>query len=179
MPTRRPRFCAVPLALALLCATSCNQSNAISERPQTATFIDVAIPGKTIHLSADRWESLRNEFDWAVNFQEKQKSSRQRDGRVVTVFKLPMSDDRRVGSRISSAEYLELFVVDAGTLTIQLRVDKGGYWVMSRETVDGPVVTPGFNLTQLASLYDQDFKRAHEFFQTEIDTTRFLLQSMF
>jgi len=64
------------------------------------------------------------------------------------------------------------------TITTQVRVDKGSYWVMSRETFIAPSVYR-VNTSELHSLYDDEFTAARQAFQPELDTTRFILQSKF
>jgi len=138
----------------------------------------VEVAGRKIWLSAARWKSMTNEVEWAVNFEEAGKGSKHEFGRVVTIYKLPMSDGRRLGVRISRQEYLELFVVHPGTVTAQIRIDKGPYWVLSRETFRTPSLV-GVDTNRWHSLSQQEFELARSEFQAEIDSTRYLLQSAF
>lgn len=121
---------------------------------------------------------MQNEFDWAVNVEDANKEASQEVGRVVTIYKLPMSDDRRNGVRISAEEYLELFVVRPGTVTVQVRADRGRYWLLSRETL---VVTSGkaVGLPVGASVTGATFETVRLELQTQIDATRYVLQSNF
>jgi hypothetical protein len=102
---------------------------------------EVVTASKTIQVPRSRWHAMPNPETFADNFEERRTGSKHRFGRVVTVFRIPMSDDRRLGVRISDAEYLELFVSHPGTITARVRVDKGSYWVMSRETFEVPQLT--------------------------------------
>ena len=52
---------------------------------------------------------------------------------IITVFLIPMTDDRK-REEIAKNEYFESFVLRANSITVQIRIDKGDYWVMSRET---------------------------------------------
>jgi hypothetical protein len=139
----------------------------------------VSVAGKAIELPTATWKAMRNEFEWAENFEQVTKEPKHLFPRVVTVFKLPMTDDRRSGIRISPREYVEMFVVDPGTLTVQIRVDKGTYWVLSRETFAAGSIYGVDTGTAQHSLYDEEFKSAQQSFGPEIDRTRYLLQSTF
>ncbi len=71
-----------------------------------------------------------------------------------------------------------MFVVHAGTLTMQLRVDKKTYWVLSRETFAARSLA--FVDTQREhTLTAEEFAFSRTAFQPDIDTTRYLLQSQF
>ena len=122
---------------------------------------------------------MPNDYEWAENFEETRKGPRHEFPRVVTVFKLPMTEDRQIGTRISPNEYVEMFIVHEGTLTVEVRLDKGSYWVLSRETFTAPSVYGVDTTTLFHSLYDLEFSTASEAFQPEIDTTRYLLSSKF
>jgi hypothetical protein len=160
--------------LALLCLT-CGAPDAAPTAQKTApSDLVIQAPGRTIRLPSVGWKPMKNEFEWAENFEQSEKSARQRYPRVVTVFKLPMSEDRRSGVRISPGEYLELFVSSPGTLSALLRVDKGKYWVLSR---DGFVVPDTVQINPVLS--DAAFARVQFEFQGEIDSARYLLQSVF
>src|SRR5687767_10957597 len=119
--------------LALLClACGALDATPTTQKPAQSDLV-VQAPGRTIRLPSVRWKAMQNEFEWAENFEDSQRSERQKYPRIVTVFKIPMSDDRRAGVRISPAEYLELFISSPGTVSALLRVDKGRYWVLSRD----------------------------------------------
>ena len=121
---------------------------------------------------------MQNEFDWAVNFEDSGKDVGQDVKRVATIFKLPMSDDRRNGVRISPEEYLEMFVFRPGTVTVQVRRDRGSYWLLSRETLvaaNGKAASP----LSGAQLTGPSFAAARVQLETQIDSTRYVLQSTF
>ena len=118
-------------------------------------FHTIDLLGKTVRLPADRWEPMRNPASFAVNFLARQKADDEMFAQVVTVFKLPMQSDDRSGVEVAKGEYVEFFVVhpritdpliaesvrraggstQAG-LTMQVRLDRGGYWILSRQTFD-------------------------------------------
>jgi hypothetical protein len=146
----------------------------------------VQVPGKTIQVLRSDWKPMNNEFEWAANFEQLKRESRQEFARVVTVFKLPMSNDRRLGTKLSPNEYLELFAVHAGTVTVQVRVDKGSYWVLSRDTYRVPSnPEEEFYDRQLREIIsdrvitDEEFRWVHIQLQSHIDSSRYLLQTTF
>jgi hypothetical protein len=129
---------------------------------------------------------MKNEFEWAVNFEQVKREPRQEFARVVTIFKLPMSVDRRLGTKLSANEYLELFAIHSGSITVQVRIDKGSYWVLSRDTYRVPSSPQDEfydrQLTDIISdrvITNDEFGWAHLQLQPQIDSTRCLLQTTF
>jgi hypothetical protein len=90
---------------------------------------------------------MKNEATFARNF-EATSNPPSRKYQVVTVFMIPMSDDRRDGQRLSTTEYLEVFTVTPGEVVVQVRRDHGAYWVLSRETFAAAAV-PGVRFSGL------------------------------
>ena len=95
---------------------------------------------------------------------------------VITVYLNKMTSDRMSGKKISENEWLEVFVVHPQTATVQIRRNKGDYWVLSRQTfsVSEPQL---INANPESS--EQNFALYQTFFQNEIDTTRHILDSEF
>src|SRR5687768_262136 len=76
----------------------------VSESPQrfakasdADSALTVEVPGKTIRIDRNIWKPMTNEFVWAANFEQLKLDRRHEFPRVVTVFRLPMSVDRRLG----------------------------------------------------------------------------------
>jgi hypothetical protein len=116
---------------------------------------------------------------YAKNFQQKAESPNHKYNRVVTVFLLPMTDDRKIGMRISENEYLDLFVTSPGSVTALTRLDKGDYWVLCRETFLGKSI-PNFNINEYKPYLSHEENRLlWSFYNSEIDSTRFLIASQF
>ena len=114
------------------------------------------------------------------NFEERKKRPWHEFGRVVTIFPLPMSEDRRAGIKISASEYVEPFIVHAGFVTVQTYVDKGTYWVMCRETYRRKAHGPPVDLsTYKPFLGRDDMQRLWFYYEEEIDETRHLLHTRF
>ncbi len=145
-----------------------------------AQELTLQVPGKTIELSPDDWVKMTDETNFARNYEEKTPSSWHEFNRVVTVYLIPMSDDRRIGSlKISDTEYLEFMIVHRGFVTLHTLVDKGKYWVLCRETFK-----PKDNLPVDISTYkpypsENEIQRLWTTYQVEIDETRYLLNSKF
>ena len=128
----------------------------------------VDIPGSTLRLPTGDWTPMENEYPWAARFLATAPRN-QAVSQVVTVFKLPMTDDRRSGERISPNEYLEMFATNPGEVTVLVRLDKQAYWVLSREVFAYPSMTSWGTKAELHA--------AQIALQPQIDTTRYLLQT--
>jgi hypothetical protein len=133
--------------------------------------IEIKTPDKVILLDSDSWKPMRNEFEWARNYSAKSKNKGQVYETVLTIYLLPMATDRKTGKVISSNEYIEIFQVRPGTVTVQLRVDKGKYWVLTRDTYN--VNTPASNV-ELDNLV---YKMVYQEIQTKIDSNRFFIRN--
>lgn len=144
-----------------------------------ADRLSLVVPGKTIELSSDDWTKARDKRSFAKNYEEKRISPWHKYGRMVTVFLIPMSDDRRVGLKISDREYVEFFIVHPGLITVQTRVDKGRYWVLCRETFNQKSHLPVDASAYKPFLSENENQLLWRLYQAEIDETRYLLQSTF
>jgi len=141
--------------------------------------LTLQVPGKTIELSTSDWEKVADKTKFARNYFAKKPSPLHQYNRMVTVYLNPMSDDRRIGLKISDFEYLEFFIVNPGFVTAQTRVDKGKYWVLCRETFH-----PKDNLPIDISAYKPFLSKNENqllwiTYQVEVDQTRYLLNSKF
>ena len=160
-----------------------------SSKPLAQSAIDtltIDVPGKTIRIARSEWKPMKNEFEWADNFEQLTRGPRHEFARVVTVFKLPMSVDRRLGTKVSTYEYVEIFTGLSQTVTVRVRVDKGSYWVLSRETFRVPSSPSAefydSTLVEIISdraIEDDEHALAHLALQPQIDSTRYLLQTRF
>ena len=142
-------------------------------------------PGKTIELSSNDWGKVDDTTNFAKNYSEKKLSSLHQDERIVTVFLNPMSYYNRIGEELTSTEYVEMFIVTPGLLTIRTRIDKGEYWVMSRDTykpkekmLSNALDSTDFSISSL-TLSEWDRSLLMSDYETEINETRFLLNSKF
>ena len=168
------------ILLTTLFLSACDLSN--QEINGTLTL---QAPGKTIELSSNDWEKAGDPNNFAKNYSEKESSSLHAYKRMVTVFLNPMSGDRRIGEKLTSTEYVEMFIVTPGLLTMQIRIDKGEYWVMSRDTykpkekmISNALDSTDFSVASL-SISESERDLLMSDYQAEIDETRFLLNSKF
>jgi hypothetical protein len=60
--------------------------------------ITVRLPKGTLQVDTAKWTPMGDEYEWAENFEARQREERHIAPRIVTVFKLPMTDDGRVGT---------------------------------------------------------------------------------
>jgi hypothetical protein len=146
--------------------------------PTTGDEYRVATAGGVVRIPQADWKAMPSPNPSAENFQQRTIETHHRFPRMVTVFKIHMTEDVRVGTLISPTEYLEMWVEQWGTLTVQIRADKGRYWVMSRETVLAPT-SPFLDTSAAKDLVADEFITAREMFEPEIEQTRFLLRSRF
>jgi hypothetical protein len=133
--------------------------------------IEIKTPDKIIFLDSDSWKPMRNEFEWARNYSAKSKNKGQVYETVLTIYLLPMSADRKSGKLISPNEYIEIFQVRPGTVTVQLRVDKGKYWVLTRDTYN--VNTPASKVELDTLVYNMVYQEI----QTKVDSNRFFIRN--
>ncbi len=128
----------------------------------------VKTSNKNIVVSEKKWNKAKDSQSYAKNFEAREKINKEEYPQMITVYLNPMTSDRMSGTKISNKEYLEIFVVHPKTVTIQIRNDKGNYWVLSRQTFSANEP----ELEKNPSLYQY-------YFQNEIDTTRHMLESEF
>ena len=139
----------------------------------------VSVPGKAIELSQGEWAKMQDEAGFAKNFEERKNAPWHKFGRVVTVYLIPMSEDRRQGLKISESEYVEFFIVHPGFVTVQTRVDKGKYWVLCRETFKPKAPLPVEISAYKPWLGENENRQLWRLYQVEVDETRHLLNSRF
>ncbi|HLD60716.1 MAG TPA: hypothetical protein VJA27_01105 [Patescibacteria group bacterium] len=136
----------------------------------------VKTSSKSIIVSDQKYKKVDDSETYARNFEAKEKIGKEAYPQVITVFLNTMSADRMSGKKISENEWLEMFVVHPQTVTVQIRRNKGDYWILSRQTFS--VSEPQLINTNPESS-EQNFTLYQNFFQNEIDTTRHVLDSEF
>jgi hypothetical protein len=156
------------------CGTSSTGGSGVGANGATrSAFHEVAVGGRRVTLPKAEWREMENKATFARNF-EAMSNPPHRKYQIVTVFMIPMSEDRREGDRLSPNEYLEVFVVTAGEVVAQVRRDHGTYWVLSRETFAADAV-PGGALDPHRALSPNEVRRIIDALRLQIDTTRHLL----
>lgn len=157
----------------ILFAVSCYA--AVAKTPE----ILLTTPRGVIRLSSYIWAKANDDTRYAYNYFEQKKSPWQYFARVVTVYVIPMSVDRRIGLKISDREYVEFFIVHPGYVTVHVSVDKGGYWVLCRETFN-PKITSIVDISKYKPFMSDNENRALlNVYQNEIDETRQILNNDF
>jgi hypothetical protein len=168
--------------LGLLAALATAAAAAASPPQGTAPAAEddyrVGTAAGVVRIPRAEWKALPGSYRSGESFEQRKVELRQRFPRFLTVFTIHMTEDDRVGQQISPTEYLEMWVEQWGTLTVQVRVDKGRYWVMSRETILAPE-GPLLDTSVAKALSDDEFSAARAMFEAEIERTRFLLTSQF
>lgn len=127
---------------------------------------------KSIRLNHEQWRPLKNETETARNFEARTRKPSQVYSTVITVYLLPMSADRALGKKLTDTEFLEIFSVHPGTVTVQLRVKKDGYWILSRETLKMPEPALVDVRQYKPSFTDDEVSLMHRQLQNDIDETR-------
>lgn len=136
----------------------------------------IKMSGKNVVISEEKWKKVDDPETYAKNFEARKTLERETFTQIITVYLNKMTSDRMSGKKISENEWLEMFVVHPQTVTVQIRRDKGDYWVLSRQTfsISEPQL---ININPESS--EQNFSLYQNFFQNEIDTTRHVLDSEF
>ena len=101
---------------------------------------------------------------------------------MITVFMNQMTDDRKSGEKITNSEYIEAFVVHPNSVTVQIRVDKGDYWVMSRQTFNIKTNYPDqtdISFSDLQYILVDAPDTLNQTMQNQIDNTRYILNNDF
>ena len=148
------------------------ESTTAKSESSSSSKIEVNTPGKTIFLDANKWFPMSNTQDWAKNYQSKEKKEWQEFNTVLTIFLQPMTSERKKGKKVTSDEYVEIFPTLPGTVTVQLRVDKDKYWVLTRDTYK--VITPNsMQVERDPVVYNSIYNEI----QTYIDTSRFFIRN--
>ena len=140
-----------------------------------ADQLSLTVPGKTIELSSGGWAKAKDETNFANNYEERKISPWHKYRRMVTVYSIPMSDDRRIGLKISDREYVEFFIFHPGFVTAQTRVDKGKYSVLCRETFNLKGQSPVDVSLYKPFLSENENRQLWQLYQAEVDETRHLL----
>ena len=124
---------------------------------------------------ASEWEPMQNEASYARNYSRAAKRDYERFAQVVTVYETPTASDRRSGKEVASGEYIEIFKVGEPTdVVIHVRIDKGRYWLLSRQRVSLS------NWPYLNAINPEtngaDFMRFQYALESIIDSTRHFLR---
>lgn len=95
---------------------------------------DIVISKHVVSLPRTDWKEMDNPTSFAKNFEARRMRNSEVFSQVITIFLEPMPKEKKIGMQLSDLEYVELFTVHPNTITAQIRVDKGYYWMLSRQT---------------------------------------------
>ena len=136
----------------------------------------ITVNDKNIIVSQDEWKFVEP-FEpslYSRNYSAKNKKDGHMFEQMVTVFMQEMTADRKIGEKITNSEYIEAFVVHPNSVTVQIRIDKGDYWVMSRETFESKN-----NYPDQTNVSYSDLLLNFEDMQNRIDNTEYILNNEF
>jgi hypothetical protein len=138
---------------------------------------------KTIFVPRLYWETLSTNSDYSEGFSRRLAQNNEEYELVVTIFKLPMTEDRKSGLKIGDNEWLEIFSTFREEMTMRLRLNKGDYWLLSRQTFKvgvTPVEHPkAYTFPWYESEIDAKDTLIRSYLQNEIDKTRYILRNEF
>jgi hypothetical protein len=136
----------------------------------------IIVGNQKTQLDQDEWNVLKSDSEYSVNLSKKTKRSNEKYNQIVTVFNIEMTKDRKSGVKLSENIYFEAFRTSLDSLTIQIRIDKGSYWVLSRQvfqTENDELLSPGEYADESKALIIS--KR----FQDEISSSIFMMNKIF
>ncbi len=88
---------------------------------------------KLLNISKSNWDFLETDHIYSKNYQSKDKLEGHKFKQIITVFLIKMTDERKREEFVKN-EYFESWVNRPNSITFRIRIDKGDYWVLSRET---------------------------------------------
>jgi len=97
---------------------------------------EVKVQNKIIHVNTNNWKILKNDFDFSENFESKEKKKYQVFKEIITIYKKPMSSEDKKGLQIENKTFVEFINPTDDSITIQIRIDKDFYWLLSRNTIN-------------------------------------------
>jgi hypothetical protein len=145
-----------------------------TKKPIVSTKIKVG--NKTVDISGDNWDIVNSESEYSINLIKNIKRKNEKSNQIVTIFNIEMTNDRKKGAKVSENIYLEAFNALENSITIQIRINKGNYWVLSRQTFEN-----NNNKILSSGEYADESKVAiiSNLFQDEISNTINLINSTF
>ncbi len=136
----------------------------------------IKMSGRSVIISEKKWKKSDDTETYAKNFEAREILGPEAFPQVITVYLNTMIADRMSGKKISENEWLEMFVVHPQIVTVQIRRNKGDYWVLSRQNFS---VSEQKLINTDPESSEQNFELYQNFFQNEIDTARHVLDSEF
>ena len=136
----------------------------------------ITINDNNIIISQNEWRFIEssNPSLYSKNYSAKNKRDGHMFEQTITVFMQNMTSDRKKGEKISNSEYIQAFVVHPNSITVQIRIDKGDYWLLSRETFESKN-----NYPDQTDVTFSDLLLKFEDMQNRIDNTKYILNNEF
>jgi len=89
---------------------------------------------KEVSIDQAMWKAMVNESQTAVNFERRTMDKGMEFPSVLTIFKVPITRDRKGTFELTDTETMDLFQAHPGVITVQLVFDRGRYWILLRES---------------------------------------------
>ena len=88
---------------------------------------------KIINISNSNWDFLETDYIYSKSYQSKNKLEGHKFKQIINVFLTKMTDERK-SEEIIKNEYFDSWVNKSNSIIVRISIDKGDYWVLSRET---------------------------------------------
>jgi len=143
-----------------------------TEKTSSVDGYQVSTSDAEVFVSDNKWKKMDDPSVYAKNFEAREKGSTEEFAQVVTIFLNPMTPADKVGTQLSDDEFLEMFTTFPKTVTMQIRRDKGAYWLLSRQTFS---VADSYLASLNPEVSSENFRLYQDQFENEIYTTRYSL----
>ena len=148
----------------------------VSKNSNRSSNQSIIVGRKTIHLNEDEWDLIKSDSEYSVNLSKKTKKVCEKYNQILTVFNIDMTKDRKSGVKLSENIYFEAFRTHLNGITIHLRIDKGSYWILSRQIFE----TKNENILAVGEYADEvKALSISKQFQDEISSTIYMVNKLF
>jgi hypothetical protein len=141
---------------------------------------EVELADQVLRLPADDWRQVEFPEPFAVRFEARAKRSSETFPQLLTIFKLPMQFNDRIGVTLTADELADFLFLYPVKVTYRMRVDRGTFWVESLQTFEVPMGMPlrvAWQLHKTAS--PEQISVLLDMYDTDIKRTRFQLRQLF
>ena len=122
---------------------------------------------------------MSNPEPFADNFEARTKQDGKAYPQVLTIFKIAMTNESRIGARVAPGEFAEFKILRPDNLTLHLRVDRGRYWVWSRQVFELTSPLPASLPKQSPILSEEENRLLASLFEPEVSRARYSVQKLF
>jgi hypothetical protein len=141
---------------------------------------EIELPDRVVRLSSAEWRELPAREPFAVRFEARTARPGEVFPQQLTIFKLPMQVNDRVGVAVTANEVADFLFLYPVYVTCRMRLDRDVFWVESLQTFAVPPGMPlrvPWRLNQRAS-EDEAFVLL-DTYDTDVKHTRFRLLQLF